>query len=92
LAGSPALEATDFTAWPTAAATGTLGNAAAGGSWSEATLNGAGRSAIDRNGRMQFRIAFAVGTDDDLAADFVGWYSGENATSSNRPQLVVVYQ
>jgi hypothetical protein len=41
--------------------------------------------------RTQFRIGFAVGANDDLASDLMGWYSGENTTSSNRPQLVVVY-
>lgn len=87
-----ALEPADFAAPATATQVGTLGNAAVNGSWSEATLDAAGQSAIDRGGRTQFRIRFAADDNDDLAADFMGWYSGENATSSNRPRLVVAYQ
>jgi S-formylglutathione hydrolase FrmB len=90
--GSTALEGDDLTASATASGVGTLGNAPADGSWSEATLNEAGRSAIHKFGRTQFRIGFALGADADRTGDFVGWFSGENATSSHRPQLVVVYQ
>jgi S-formylglutathione hydrolase FrmB len=89
---STALEAADFASPATASQVASLGNAIANGSWSEATLNAAGRSGIHRSGRTQFRAAFPLGDNDDLAADFIGWYSGENATASNRPQLVVVYQ
>jgi S-formylglutathione hydrolase FrmB len=87
-----ALEPGDFAAPATSVQVGTLGTAGANGDWSEATLNPAGRSAIHKSGRTQLRISFATGDNDDLAADFMGWYPGENATSSNRPQLVVVYQ
>jgi endo-1,4-beta-xylanase len=90
--GSTLLEGSDLTASATVSGAGTLGNAPADGSWSEATLNEAGRSAIHKFGRTQFRIGFALGADRDRTTDFVGWFSGENATSANRPQLVVVYQ
>jgi S-formylglutathione hydrolase FrmB len=90
--GSTALEPGDFAAPATSVQVGSLGNAAANGSWSEATLNAAGRSAIHKSGRTQLRLSFAAGDNDDGAADFMGWYPGENATSSHRPQLVVVYR
>jgi hypothetical protein len=82
----------DLTARATASQVGSLGNAGANGSWSEATLNGAGRSAIHKSGRTQFRVGFTLGANGDSAADYMGWYSGDNAISANRPQLVVVYQ
>jgi S-formylglutathione hydrolase FrmB len=89
---SAALEAADFQAPASASQAGSLGNATANGAWSEATLNAAGRSAINKSGRTQLRVSFAAGDNDDGSADSIGWYSGENAISSNRPQLVVVYQ
>jgi S-formylglutathione hydrolase FrmB len=91
-AGSATLVPADFTARATASAVGSLGNAGANGSWSEATLNGAGRSAIHKSGRTQFRVGFTVGDDGDFGADYMGWYPGDNSISANRPQLVVVYQ
>jgi S-formylglutathione hydrolase FrmB len=89
---SAALEASDFEAAATAEQVGILGNPIADGISSEARLNAAGRSAIHRSGRTQFRLSFAAGDNDDLASDFMGWYSGDDATSSTRPRLVVVYQ
>jgi len=91
-AGNTALEAADFAAPATAAQAGSLGNASANETWAEAVLVAAGRSAIDRSGRTQLRVSFAVDDNDDIASDFVGWYSGDNATASNRPQLVVTYR
>ena len=89
---SLSLEESDFSAPATAAGVGSLSNPAANGSWSEAALSAAGRSAIHRGGRTQFRLAFPIDDNDDLGADSLGWFSGENATADNRPQLVVVYQ
>jgi len=71
---------------------GTLGNASANETWSEAVLNAAGRAAIHKAGRTQLRVSFGTGDNDDMGADFMGWYPGENTTTANRPQLVVVYQ
>jgi hypothetical protein len=47
---------------------------------------------VDKTGTTQLRIAFILDDNDDLGADYIGWYSGDNASSGNRPQLVVVYQ
>ncbi len=30
--------------------------------------------------------------NDDTGNDFIGYYSGDNTTAANRPQLVVTYQ
>jgi hypothetical protein len=70
---------------------GSLTNAAADGDWSEATLDAAGLAALNKTGVTQLRVRFQIDDDDDAAADYLGYYSGENATSANRPQLVVTY-
>ena len=33
-----------------------------------------------------------IADNGDAGADYVGYYSGENSSSANRPQLVVTYQ
>jgi hypothetical protein len=38
------------------------------------------------------KVYFATDDDNDSTADYIGFYSGENATSANRPQFVVVYE
>ena len=90
--GSAALAAEDFAAAASAVQVTTLANATANEAWSEGSLNDSGRSAIHKSGRTQLRIAFPAGDNDDGAADFMGWYPGENATAANRPQLVVTYR
>ena len=41
---------------------------------------------------MQLRVYFNLDDNDDTGNDYVGYYSGDNGTSANRPQLVVTYQ
>jgi hypothetical protein len=38
------------------------------------------------------RVYFALDDNNDKSADYIGYYSGDNRTSANRPQLVVTYQ
>ena len=66
--------------------------AATNGAWSEGVLDAAGRIAVNKTGTTQFRVSFQTDDNDDRAADYVGYYSGNNSTAGNRPQLVVVYQ
>jgi hypothetical protein len=87
-----ALETTDFALQSTASAVCTMSNAATNGSWSECTFNGAGMAAINKTGKTQIRIAFTLDDDNDNSADYVGFYSGENADAASRPQLVIQYQ
>jgi hypothetical protein len=37
-------------------------------------------------------VYFNLDDNDDTGNDYVGYYSGENGTAGNRPQLVVTYQ
>ena len=91
LSGSTALETGDFQAIATAAQATSLSNAANNGDWSTGGLNAAGLAAINKTGTTQFRVYFNLDDNDDTGNDYIGYYSGE-ATSANRPQLVVTYQ
>jgi hypothetical protein len=90
--GSTALQISDFQAVATALQAASLSNAATNGAWSEGSLNAAGRGAVNRTGTTQFRVYFAIDDNDDRGSDYIGYYSGENSTAANRPQLVVTYQ
>jgi hypothetical protein len=86
-----ALSTFDFQAAATATAVCTLSNAAANGDWSECTFNAAGIAAINKAGKTQVRVAFTLDDNDDNGDDYIGYYSGNNATAANHPQLVVTY-
>jgi len=90
--GSTTLQTDDFQAAATAVQAASLSNAAANGDWSEGSLNAAGLAAINKTGTTQLRVYFSLDDNDDGHNDFIGWYSGENGTAANRPQLVVTYQ
>jgi len=89
--GSTTLELADFQATAMAVQATSLSNAANNGDWSTASLNAAGLAALNKTGTTQFRVYFSLDDNDDMGADYIGYYSGE-AASANRPQLVVTYQ
>ena len=90
--GSTTLQDGDFEATATALHAATLSNAASNGTWSTGALNAAGLAAVNKSGTTQLRISFNLDDNDDTNNDYLGYYSGENATAANRPQLVVTYQ
>ena len=90
--GSAALQAGDFQAAATAVQAASLGNAASNGSWSEGSLSSAGIAALNKTGTTQLRVYFNLDDNDDTGNDYIGYYSGDNTTAANRPQLVVTYQ
>ncbi|HEX6862412.1 MAG TPA: DNRLRE domain-containing protein, partial [Thermoanaerobaculia bacterium] len=90
--GNVALETADFQAAATATAVCTLSNAAANGDWSECTFNAAGLLALNKAGKTQVRVAFTLDDNNDKGEDSIGYYSANNATAANHPQLVVTYQ
>jgi hypothetical protein len=90
--GSTTLQTGDFQATPTAVQSASHSNAATNGTWSTGSLNAAGLAAINKTGTTQLRIYFNLDDDDDTGNDYIGYYSGDNSTSANRPQLVVTYQ
>jgi len=90
--GSTTLQNGDFQAAATAVHAATLSNAASNGIWSTASLNAAGLAAVNKSGTTQLRISFNLDDNDDTGNDYLGYYSGENSTAANRPQLVVTWQ
>jgi PKD repeat protein len=92
LGGSTALATGDFQAGATATGVASLSNTSSNGAWSEGALNAQGLAAINKIGRTQVRLYFALDDNDDRGNDYLGYYSGENATAANRPQLVITYR
>ncbi|MGH9248554.1 MAG: choice-of-anchor B family protein [Acidimicrobiales bacterium] len=90
--GSTSLQTGDFQAAATAVQAASLSNAASNGTWSEGGLNAAGLAAVNKTGTTQLRVYFALDDNDDGGNDYIGYYSGNNSSSANRPQLVVTYQ
>jgi len=89
--GATAFAFADWQAAATAANVATLSNPTANGSASTGSLNAAGLAAINKTGTTQLRLTFTLDDNDDLAYDYIGFYAGENATASNKPQLTVIY-
>lgn len=87
-----ALEAADFQAPATVVGAATLSNPNFNGALSTGSLNFAGRAAINRVGRTQFRIYCNLEDDDDGVIDTVGFYPGDASLPSNRAVLIVTYQ
>jgi hypothetical protein len=89
--GANALAASDFEAAATATGVGSMSNPPSNGSASTGSLNASGLAAINKTGRTQLRIYFTLDDNDDGGSDYMGFYSGDNATASNRPTLSVTY-
>ncbi|MEO6194080.1 MAG: M14 family zinc carboxypeptidase [Thermoanaerobaculia bacterium] len=90
--GSTTLQTGDFQATATVVQAASLSNATSNGTWSTGNLNASGLAAIDKTGTTQLRVYFNLDDNDDNGNDYLGYYSGNNTTSGNRPQLVVTYQ
>jgi hypothetical protein len=90
--GSTALQTGDFQAAATAVQAASLSSAAANGDWSTGSLSSAGLAALNKTGTTQLRVYFNLDDNDDTGNDYIGYYSGDNTTAANRPQLVVTYQ
>jgi serine protease AprX len=90
--GSTTLQTGDFQATATAVQAASLSNAVNNLDWSTGNLNAAGLAAINKTGTTQLRVYFALDDNTDKSADYIGYYSGDNSTAANRPQLVVTYQ
>jgi hypothetical protein len=90
--GSTTLQTGDFQAAATAVQAASLTNAANNLDWSQGSLNAAGLAAINKTGTTQLRVYFNLDDNNNRSADYIGYYSGDNGTAANRPQLVVTYQ
>ncbi len=90
--GNDNLVVGDFSAVNTATDVATLSNPTADNYWSTATISATGRNAINKTGKTQLRLQFAIDDNNDTIADTLKFYSGNDATVSNRPLLEIVYQ
>jgi hypothetical protein len=59
--------------------------------WFTAILSSASFPHINLIGTTQFRLSFATDDNDDLSPDYFSFFSGNDATATNRPQLTVYY-
>ena len=81
---------TDFQAAAHVSAAGSF-RATPTSNWYFSNIGSAGYPYINKTGTTQFRLYFATGDNDDLAADYMSFYSGDYATAAARPTLVVEY-
>lgn len=75
----------DFQVVPSLSATSTV-DLASNYAW----LNNAGLPYINLAGNTQFRLRFQQDDNDNMRADYIGFYSG-NTAAALRPQLVIYY-
>lgn len=85
-----ALQLGDFQASAGLGAVGSIPNAPSGG-WYTKTWTSGILSYINKSGLTQLRLRFGTGDNDDLGADYLKFYSGDTATSTDRPLLVITY-
>ncbi len=61
------------------------------GSWYTAGVSNAGISFINKTGTTQFRLRFTLDDNNNHIADYVTFFSGNEPTAANHPQLLVQY-
>jgi hypothetical protein len=87
------LQTNDFQATASASSVATLSYPATTNAWATGALNATGLTKITTTtaSHTQYRIRFTLDDDNDTADDYLGFYSGENAITTNRPILEVTY-
>jgi hypothetical protein len=86
--GSNALQLVDFQA--AASKSGVIIPNTPSAGWYVRSLPANTLTFINKVGVTQIRLRFALDDNDDLAADFMKFFSG-NAIATNRPQLIIQY-
>ncbi len=87
--GTAALANSDFKAAASGLNVGKFAKTAVSG-WYRATLKSAVFPQVNRTGSTQFRLRFTVDDNDDRAADYLAFYTGDS-TAANRPDLIITY-
>jgi len=90
--GATAMATGDFQAAATANNVATMSYPAANNDWSTGTLNSSGVAMINKSGKTQLKFYYTTDDDNDATADYLGFYSAEHATTTNRPVLEVTYR
>lgn len=89
---SASLQTGDFQASADAAQVATMSATNVNGDLSSGVLNATGLGLINKAGKTQLRVYFSLDDNDDTGADYIGWFSSNDATAANRPVLEVTYQ
>ena len=84
------LAASDFQALASKGSVGTFGSTPSAG-WYSVTLSSTARPYINKTGTTQFRLRFKLDDDNDNLADYMKFFSGNYATISSRPILIIQY-
>jgi hypothetical protein len=87
---SASLVASDFQAGANKSAIGTFGSTSVS-SWFSAILSNTAFPYINLIGTTQFRLRFVKDDNDDMSADYTRFTSGNHATVSARPTLIIEY-
>ncbi|MCJ7723072.1 MAG: hypothetical protein MUP03_02965, partial [Anaerolineales bacterium] len=85
-----ALQLIDFQAVASKSGAGTIQNTPVSG-WYSSDLGSSAFTYINLTGITQFRLRFKIDDNDDQDADYLKFYSGNHATISLRPLLVMKY-
>jgi hypothetical protein len=59
--------------------------------WYSAVMNSLAYPFINKTGTTQFRLYFTKDDNDDGAADYMKFFSGNYATAAARPTLTIIY-
>jgi hypothetical protein len=86
----PGLERYDFHAIGSRGNVGRFIKVAADG-WYRAPLRATSYPLVNLTGHTQFRLRFALDDDDDLAADYLSFFTGEAPAAADRPELIISY-
>ena len=66
-------------------------NATPASNWYRALLNATGRAYVNKTGTTQFRLRFQTDDNNDNGADYMKFFSGNYATASAVPTLIIEY-
>ncbi len=87
-AGNPALQLSDFGAASSALKVGAFGATPVGG-WYTSPINITGRNLVNKVGMTQFRLRFNLDDNNNFAANYMRFISGNYSTG--KPVLVITY-
>lgn len=89
--GNSVLQNGDFQAPADAEQVATVTNQGGSGTVYGVDLDAAG-GFINKAGKTQLRLYFALDDNDDRSTDIAGFYSADNGNAGHRPRLVVTYE
>ena len=85
------VQAADFQAAASMQNIGTIRNLPDANSRYSTNLMSTAYSSVNKKGLTQVRLRFATDDNNDNGADFIRFFSGNDAALSNRPLLQVTY-